>query len=113
MAIHKSFKVINSAGPSLVNIDKNGDKLLNVADRPFSVDIDPIGTSFFDVSIRTMANPVKEHTTDDGKHSVVVAALGDALASSHFFTGGGMSVGMCIVFCVYYEIIVISWKLQY
>lgn len=56
------------------------------------LDIDEIGTRHFDVTVQTMENPVKEHT--NGKHSVVVAALGDALASGHFYTGGGMSTGM-------------------
>jgi hypothetical protein len=45
-----------------------------------------------------MPNAAVERTSPaaGGKHSVVVAALGDALANTHFYSGGGMSTGMCL-----------------
>jgi 2-polyprenyl-6-methoxyphenol hydroxylase-like FAD-dependent oxidoreductase len=73
-----------------VNIDHNGDQLPS---NKVGLNIDPTGTRSFDVVVRTMENVAIEYKSH-GKRSVIVAALGDALANTHFFTGTGMSIGM-------------------
>jgi 2-polyprenyl-6-methoxyphenol hydroxylase-like FAD-dependent oxidoreductase len=45
-----------------------------------------------------METAAVERKSPAGGSSVVVAALGDALANTHFFSGSGMSVGM---YCIY------------
>jgi 2-polyprenyl-6-methoxyphenol hydroxylase-like FAD-dependent oxidoreductase len=85
-----------------VNIDANGDPLhpneVTEKNGP-SVDITSIHS--FDATVRMMENVATERkpsaTAEPNTRSVVVAALGDALANTHFFTGGGMSIGKCNV----------------
>jgi 2-polyprenyl-6-methoxyphenol hydroxylase-like FAD-dependent oxidoreductase len=78
-----------------VNINVKGDRVAHNHEHPFSVDIDEFGTRSFNVNLWTMPNAAEERTSPaGGKHSVVVAALGDALANTHFYSGGGMNTGM-------------------
>jgi 2-polyprenyl-6-methoxyphenol hydroxylase-like FAD-dependent oxidoreductase len=58
------------------------------------VNIDPFGTRSFNVNLWTMPNAAVERKSPGGKNSVVVAALGDALANTHYYSGGGMNTGM-------------------
>jgi hypothetical protein len=87
----------------LVNIDQNGDaRILTVSDGP-SVDIDKSGTRSFNVTVQTMKN-VATVKSKWGKHSMVVSAIGDALANTHFYTGSGMSIGNTVRTEIYLKI---------
>jgi hypothetical protein len=99
-----------SAEPFRVNIDANGDPLppKEMTKRGgASVNIDPTGTRSFDATVRMMENVAMEMerkpsatTATAGSNTVVVAALGDALVNTHFYTGSGMSVGkLCVCVC--------------
>jgi hypothetical protein len=85
-----------SAEQFRVNIDANGDaRIPTVADGP-SLNIDRTGTRSFNVTVQTMKN-VAKRKRQLGKRSVVVSAIGDALANTHFYTGSGMSIGSYFV----------------
>jgi hypothetical protein len=61
--------------------------------------VDIVSIHSFDATVQMMENVVVERkpSAANGNNSVVVAALGDALANTHFYTGSGMSIGMCYV----------------
>jgi hypothetical protein len=57
------------------------------------LDLDYIGTRSFNVTVQTMPTVAKVKSKW-GKRSVVVSAIGDALANTNFYTGSGMSIGL-------------------
>jgi hypothetical protein len=81
-----------------VNIDANGDQLpANEMAKRSGVSVDIASAHSFYGTVRMMENAALERKpsakSSNGTNSVVVAALGDALANAHFYTGSGMSIG--------------------
>jgi hypothetical protein len=80
-----------------VNIDENGDPLPpNEVTEEGGPSVDIVSIHSFNATVQMMENVAVERkpSAATGINSVVVAALGDALANTHFYTGGGMSIGM-------------------
>lgn len=65
--------------------------IFGVNDKQVSFDISPLNTGTFDVIQQSIQIPAKILGND--QNSVMIVALGDSLASPHFFSGSGMSSG--------------------
>nr|CAD2176179.1 unnamed protein product [Meloidogyne enterolobii] len=54
-----------------------------------------LSSNTFWIKIKGVENPAKRYRTEDD--SAIVAAVGDANTSAHFFTGSGLSTGKLII----------------